>query len=272
MNGEPEEVTGSAELEDLPTQDRTREVPERETPAAPEPPAPDDLKKAMTELATTVQKGLAAREPIAQPREYTPEEVAKLWGVYDPEAADKEFFKKFGRFGEDATPEQIAEYKMMFAGMQKGMMQQAITGANNLIAIAMDRMQQEYAPIREYVDEMRRDQTRTRFFSQYDSLDDPKFEGIIGAVANTLANKQFENEDAYFKALAEGAAENIKQLIPEFALGEKKAKATTTGKTPKLPRTIAGGGGGAGKGRMTELAPTGSRNDIESLEFDEGQS
>jgi hypothetical protein len=140
-----------------------------------------------------------------------------------------------------------------------------------LIEIALDKFNREYAPIREYVESARREATRTRFYSQYENLDDERYSGLVSAVANTLANKTFEDEDAYFKALAEGAAENIKKLIPDFELG-KKTETKTTGKTPKLPRTSVGGGGGAGKGRMEDLKPSGSRNDIDSLELEEPQS
>jgi len=270
-----DEATGTVEIDDLPTHEpAASETPPAETPPAETAPAaqePDDLRKAMTDLASTVDRSMRAREPQPQPRKFTPEEEAKLWAIYDPEAGDKEFFKKFGRFGEDATPEQIQAYKEMFAGMQKGLMQQAITGSQNLITIALDQLHREWGPIREYVESSRREATRGRFYDQYDSLNDPKYESLIGAVANTLANKTFEDEDAYFKALAEGAAENIKKLIPEFDLG-KKTETRTTGKTPKLPRTTVGGGGGAGKGRMDDLKPTGSRNDIDTLEYEDGQS
>lgn len=267
MNDDP---TGTVELEEPPTTEPTPEPTTEPTPE-PEPREPDDLKRAMTELASTVDRVARAQEPRQEPRKFTPEEEAKLWAIYNPEEQDKEFFKKFFRFDENTTPEQVQAAKELFAGMQKGLMQQAIVGSQNLIEIALDRLRQEYAPIREYVEEARREATRSRFYSQYDSLNDEKYEGLIGAVANTLANKTFENEDAYFKALAEGAAENIKRLIPDFELG-KKTETKTTGKPPKLPRTSAGGGGGAGKGRMEDLKSTGSRNDIDSLEFEEGQS
>lgn len=263
------DVTGAAEIDDLPPSPETELVGDE--PKGKEiTQEPDDLRDAMRTLAETVNRSMTPKP--AEPARLSPEEEAKLWGVWDPEASDKEFFKKFFRFNPDATPEEVQSAKELFAMMQRGLMTQAITGSQNIVEMAMHRLNQEYAPLREYVEEMRREGIRNRFYDQYETLADDRYAEIIAAVANTLANKTFDNEDAYFKALAEGAAENIKKLIPDFALGEKKKPTRTTGKAPKLPRTTAGGGGGAGKTRVDSLQPTGMRNDIDSLEFDEGQS
>ena len=230
------------------------------------PQKPDDLRSAMAELAGTVSKlAQPKEEPARQP---TPEEVAQYWGIYDPEQQDKEFFKKFGRFGDDATPEQIQQFKELFAGMQKGLMRQAIQGARNFIAMEMERLNGELGPIREYVEDSRREAVRGRFYGAYPGLDERRFDKITEAVARTLAEKTFDDEDHYFKELAEGSANAIKELIPDFDIGKTPEKQKTPGQTPRLPRTSAGGGGGAGKGRLDALQPTGSKNDIDSLDFE----
>jgi len=128
-----------------------------------------------------------------------------------------------------------------------------------------NEIDQEYGPLREYVEEQKREATRGRFYGTYQALDDQKYQKIIDATARALDNKVFADEAEYFKALAEGAAESIKAILPEFDLGAKPTT-KTPGKTPKLPRTSAGGGGGAGKGAGTGLEPTGRKNDIDSLE------
>jgi hypothetical protein len=227
-------------------------------------PPPDDLRAAMTELAGTVSKAIAPREP--EPRQPTPEEVAELWAIYDPEKENKDFFRKFFRFDENTTPEQIDEAKQLFAGMQRGMMRQAIQGARNFIAMEVEKLSNEFGPIREYVEENRREATRERFYGSYPGLSEGKFEKIVESVARSLNDKTFDDEEHYFKELAEGSAVAIKEILPDFDLGKAPETTHKPGQTPRLPRTSAGGGGGAGKGREDVLAATGSRNDIDSLE------
>lgn len=256
-------------LPDLPFEEDDDQKPTGEPGTAPdskepEVEEPDDLRRAMTELAGTVRK---IAEPAAPaPPAPTPEQIAEYWRVYDPEAEDKQFFSKFFRLPEDATPEMVQTHKEIFANMQKGLMRQAVTAARNYIQMAREEMDQEFAPIREYVETSKREATRGRFYGDYPVLEDKKYQTIIDAVARSLDNKTFDGETEYFQALAEGAAGAIKAILPDFDLG---AKPTTKkpGQTLKLPRTSAGGGGGAGKGATHDaLAATGKRNDIDSLE------
>lgn len=238
---------------------------EHETPPA-EPSQPDDLRSAMTELAGTVSR-LAQPKEEAQPAP-TPEQIADFWKVYDPEATDKEFFRKFFRLNPEATEEDVKAVKELFAGMQRGLMMQAVTAARNYITDARRQIDLDYGPLRDYVEEAQRADVRGRFYGLYPGLNEGRYQKIIDATARSLDNKVFEDESAYFKALAEGAAESIREILPGFDLGSKPKEPKKPGQPPKLPRTSAGGGGGAGKGGHDALQPTGSRNDIDTLEED----
>lgn len=259
-------------LPELPSDDDGQQQPtttttEEPTTAQPTEKKSIDLEAAMAELAGTVKQ-------IAQPKEApvpppTKEQIAEFWAVYDPESTDKEFFKKWFRLNPDATQEEIQQAKELFAGVQKGLMRQAVTAAQNYIKIARQEIDQEYGPLKEYVQTAQKEATRGRFFGEYPALNDKKFNKIIDATARSLDNKTFDSEEDYFKALAEGAAGSIKDILPDFDLGAKPTTKTKPGSTPKLPRTSAGGGGGAGKGATHDaLAATGSRNDIDSLSDD----
>lgn len=237
--------------------------PEGEPLAEKQPSETDSLRAAMTELAGTV-KTLAS--PKEAPRQPTAEEVAQYWRVYNPEETDKEFFRKFFRLPPDASDEEVAQVRELFGGVQAGLMRQAITAAQNYIKMARMEMDEEYGPLKEFVETQKREATRGRFFGEYPGLDDKRFNKIIDATARSLDNKVFQSEAEYFKALAEGAAGSIKEILPDFDLGAKQKTTTKPGQTPKLPRTSAGGGGGAGKGAHDVLQPTGKRNDIDSLE------
>jgi hypothetical protein len=250
-------------LPDLPMEEEETPPPAG-APAeqTPPPPATDELRSAMAELAGTVKRIATPKEETPAP---TPEQVAEFWQVYNPESSDKEFFRKFFRLNPDATEEEAQQFRELFGGMQKGLMKQAITAARNYIRMERSAIDEEYGPLKEFVETQKREATRGRFFSSYPGLDDKRFNKIIDATARSLDNKVFENEEAYFKALAEGAAGSLKEILPGFDLGAKQPK--KPGQTPKLPRTSAGGGGGAGKGGShDELQPTGKRNDIDSLE------
>jgi hypothetical protein len=219
----------------------------------------------MTELAGTVKRIAEPKEPTAPPP--TEAEIAEFWKVYDPEQSDKEFYQKWFRLNPDATPEEKQQVKELFAAVQRGLMLQSVTATRNYLKMARAEIDREYGPLKEYVEEQRREATRSRFYDGYPALQDAKFQKIIDATARTLDGKTFADESAYFKALAEGAADSIKAILPDFDLGAKTEK-QTPGKTPRLPRTSAGGGGGAGKGVHDALKPTGQANDIDSLEED----
>lgn len=222
-----------------------------------------DLTAAMTELGELIRKGQTA--PAAPVKEPTQTEINEFWAVYNPEAKNKEFFKHFFSLPDDVTPERLAQAKEMFGDLQAGLMRQAMTGSKHYIAEALEKIKEEYGPVREYVETAKREKTRAEFYGEYPALNDEKFSVVVSAVAAQLNGKEFKSNKDYFEALAEGAAENIKRLIPEFDLGAKpKPK---PGNTPKLNRTSAGGGGGAGKGKQQEEVTTGSsRNDIDLLE------
>jgi hypothetical protein len=232
-------------------------------PAVAKPPPTDDLRDAMTELAETVRQIATPPKPTTPPP--TPEEIAEFWKVYDPESSDKEFFKKWFRLNPEATVEEVQAVKELFAGVQKGLMRQSVTATQNYIKMMRDEIDRDYGPLREYVEEQKREATRGRFYGAYPALDETKYQKIIDATARALDNQTFADEGAYFKALAEGAADSIKAILPDFDIGARPTT-KTPGKTPKLPRTSAGGGGGAGKGAGSGLEPTGKRNDIDSLD------
>jgi hypothetical protein len=239
-------------------------------PATPPAQDKDELRLAMAELAGTV-KTLAAPKP--EPRkELSQDEKDELWGVFRPEKADKDFHKKFFRLTDDMTPEQQQEFKALWDMMQQGLTRQSIVGAKNLMQIELAKLQEELAPVREYVSQAKAERTRKEFYSSFPALGEKttdgklRYEKIINATARTLADQEFESRDAYFKALAEGAAESIKGVLPEFDLGAKK-QTKPAGTAPRLPRTRVGGTGGIGGGTQAALSVKGDATD-EFLEDD----
>ena len=112
-----------------------------------------------------------------------------------------------------------------------------------------------------YVSKQNAEGTKTRFYSSFPGLSEPRYAKVIAATAKDLATQNFADESAYFKALAEGAAETIKAVLPEFDLGAKTATQPKAGTSPRLPRTSAGGTGGTGGGKQQALSVKGDATD-----------
>lgn len=225
----------------------------------------DDLRTAMADLARNVST-LTAPKPT--PKELTQDQKDEIWAVYNPEKADPKFMDKFFRLTDEMPPEQKAEFKKLWVDMQQGLVRQSVVGSRNLFQMELEKLREEFAPMREYVTEARAEKTRSSFYTRYPELDEKKadgsrrFEKIINATARTLESRtDFKSEEEYFKALAEGAAEAVSGVLPEFKLGVKPNKTKPTGPTPRLPRTSVGGTGGAGNAPAGGLAAKGDATD-----------
>lgn len=218
-----------------------------------------ELRSAMTELAGTVRE-------IAKPKEkeveLTPEQKSELWAIYDPEKTNKDFMKKFWKLNPDATPEEVAEAKSMWADMQQGIVKQAVVGSMNLTKTELKKMRDEFGELRDYVSQARAKETRSRFDTAYPALADTKYNKIVQANAKLLEGKTFKDENEYFKVLAESTAESIKAINADFDLG-KKPETKPAGSTLKLSRTSVGGQGGTGASSKSIETPKGG--DIDAL-------
>ena len=218
---------------------------EEETP--PEPTAMERAVEELTKTQKTILERVNAPKEI-EPVKRTPEQEAEFWAVFDPEATDKEFMRKFFRMNPEATDDEVKQARDIFAMVQKGLVKQSVMGSKRYVDHIVEQVRAEYAPALKYMEEARAEATRTKFFGDYPALKEKKYEKIIAASAQSLANAEFADEPSYFKALAELAAGTIKGIIPEFDLGKQPEPA---GKAPKLNRTRVGGGGGAGKGKSS---------------------
>ncbi len=223
-------------------------------------PPSDDLRNIVADLARNVQTITKPQPP--QKRELTPEERQKYWGVWNPTAQDQEYYHKFFGFDAETDPKILQQRQAAFAQMQEGIVKQAVITARNLVREELDALRGEFGQVQEYISTEKAEKTRNRFFTAYPGLADPKFGKLVGVLSKSLADQEFDNESSFFKALAEGAAEHIRGFDPAFDLGAK-TKPETAGTTLRLPRTRAGGTGGAGGGGQPTTK--GPRNDADSI-------
>lgn len=136
--------------------------------------------------------------------------------------------------------------------VHSGLMRQSVTATKLMVEDAMAKLRQEYAPLQDYYSKAQVREMRTRFDDAYPVLSDKRYNKIIAAVSSTLGGKDFADESAFFKALAEGAADAISQIDSGFSLGAAKPTKPSSGTSPRLPRTSAGSSGGAGNGQPLE--------------------
>lgn len=225
------------------------------TAAAVETAKPVDLEAAIAKLGDRLSTELKPKETAA-PQQMSREQEAELWAIYNPEAGRKDFMHKFFKLNPDATAEEVADAKAMWGDMQKGLVRQAVVGSRNLFMQELQKVHDRYAPLETHYREARAEKLQRDFYSAYPALGVQtesgtfQFQTAIRMATNDLAQKTFNGESEYFKALADRASEIIKGILPSFDLGAKtKNKTSTT--TPSLPRTRVGGSGGTAAGGGT---------------------
>lgn len=223
----------------------------------------EEMRKAVAQLAGTVENLAKPKPEVHQPSQA---ELAAQYGIFDPKTVNENYFKDFFGLPDDVAPEVLERKMKLYAETQKGWVKQAVMTALKVLRDTdLRTIRDEYTPATQFAAESRAEKLKTDFYSTYPALvdsegDGPKFSAVVDAVAKTLADKEFPNKEAYFKALAEGAAAVVKGVFPSFDLGAKPTK-TTAGTSPRLPRTSVGGSGGAGSGGQRSPVKTGSRDD-----------
>lgn len=218
-----------------------------------------DLEKALADLAGTVGNLAKVKEPTPQPKQMTKEEEDEYFGVWNPTKINPNFVKEFFNLPDDVDDKTMQAAAQRLAQLQEGLVRQAVVSAQRVLGPYFKKLEERVKLGEDYVSQAQAEKTRGRFFEAYPGLNEPRFSKIISAISSTLADKDFEGEDDFFKALAEGAANHIKELIPDFDLAKPAKKPSVT--TPRLPRSGAGGGGGAGNKGGDQKDKSGDESD-----------
>lgn len=232
---------------------------------------PAEWEQAIAELAKTVKTG-QAQAPATPKAPPTQDEINQYWGVWDPNKENPAFIREFFNLPEDADQKVIDAATKRFKTVQENLVKQALVGASRVMEQRFARLEEEYSPVKQYVSEAKAEKVRNNFFKAYPALatenedGNPRYAKILSLAASELAQDEFSNDKAYFKALAERAVAVIKDAGIPIDLNAGKTK---TRETPRLPRTSVGGSGGAGgmTGAFKALAAKGDATD-EFLEED----
>jgi len=220
---------------------------------------PEEWKAALAELATTLKPAVQPQTtPARQP---TQDEIDEYWGVWKPTKTNPKFIHEFFNLPEDADPKLVEAAQQRFAEVQKNLVRQAVVGAQRLYQEDLKKLRDELQPDREFISEAKAERIRASFNKDFPELaaqDETgayTYDKIISLCAKELADDNFADQKTYFKALAERAAKYIKTVNPTFVLGA--ATKQKPGATPRLPRTSAGGTGGAGGGKPAGISQRG---------------
>jgi hypothetical protein len=195
---------------------------------------PDTIKA----LVDTIQ-----RAPVAQPQtqaqpQLSQEEVNRMLAVFN---ADRRHIERLGLKYEDPTAydEAVAALNEVLDGKTR----QAVTMSSLVVENLKRQIQQELAPIRQFVAAERERKLRDEFFGAHEDL--KEFTPLVEAVYTQLQNNnvQFSSKEEAFKTVADQA----RQLLAKLQPGQGSGSGVGTTTVPRrMPTVTTGGRGGAG--------------------------
>lgn len=223
-------------------------VTEEKPDAAAAPVRSDDTAAALKELAGELRSSREAQKPKDEPTAIDPAVLKKEWAFWEPDGA---FIRKFFKANPDATDEDLKDQVEAMQQMHQGIMRQSYTGMQKLLAQALEKFEKErISPLQEFYSKANTEKARNSFNESFPVFKDKRYDKILGLAQKSLeGRKDLSDDETFFKAVAETAAELIRDVNPDFVLeaAEKPSK-PTTGTTLKLPRGRVGGNGGSGGG------------------------
>lgn len=208
-------------------------------PAA--PPAIDHEAIAAT-VAQTMQQ---FQQQNVQQRQYTPEELAQHFQVWNP---DDRFVNELNKLTDNEAP--YEERVKLLHGMRDGIMQQAFRAAQLYVEQQMGSFKQEMAPALEYAQQQQAAKLMNEFHGKYPSL--KGYEDLVDSITAKLSAQGFrpKSKDEAYDKVAQIAETILKKSNPSFVLG----KGGSQGKPP-MAGTNMGGFAAAGGGGEFNQAP-----------------
>jgi hypothetical protein len=228
---------GMSAVDDPPVETEVEETPEvevKETPPAAPTVDVEKLAKAFGQELRT-QQGEKEKKGVD---DLTPEEAAKILNVWQP---SKEWIAKFDNL--DTREAALKE-------LRDGVVKNSDTITQHRLKEMRAAIDNEYGGVKEFMQNYQNEQTEARFTKKYEQLADPTTMKIVKAIADDLVKngKKFDDEDALFKALAEGTEAVIKVHNPNFKLsaGSNPANKKPGQSSGGIPVTTPGASGGTG--------------------------
>jgi hypothetical protein len=200
------------------------------------PPTIDHNAIAAT-VAQTMQQFQSQNAPQ---RQYTPEELAQHFQIWNP---DDRFVNELNKLSDAEAP--YEERVKLLHGMRDGIMQQAFRAAQLYVEQQMGSLKQEMAPALEYAQQQQATKLMNEFHGKYPSL--KGYEELVDSITAKLSAQGFrpKSKDEAYDKVAQIAEQVLKKANPSFVLGKTGG---AKGKPPMAGTNMGGfasaGGGG----------------------------
>jgi hypothetical protein len=210
-------------------------APSKETAQQPQRAAPSgaearvDARELAQEFGHVIGQHFQ-QQPKAEPQ-MSVEEAKRLLNVWEP---SQEWLSKYDNL-ESRIPALV--------DMRDGFIKQADTIAQYRMNEMMQRMQQTYAPVIQYMQTQEAKAGEWRFREKFPELAHDNMRPLLYAVSQNLLAQgiPFRSEEELFSAIATGVEAVIKVNNPEFKLGGNGAAASAPVKQQHYGRPQAGG-------------------------------
>jgi hypothetical protein len=204
---------------------------EKEKPETKDVVSREDFKV----FAETLGEKLAPKPVQEKEKELTPEELDAQLQVWKP---SEDLYDRLG----DSETRQAA-----FVELRDGIMRQALTAAQHMIAAEVGKVRGEFEPVQNFAQQQRATEMRKNFMDQYPALD--KYQKLMPLVTASLERRGYKPnsvEDG-FNTLADEAAKVIKdQFDPNFDLSAKAKPKDQTSENGRPQMATSGGRGAQG--------------------------
>lgn len=175
----------------------------------------------------------------AQPKVYTPEEIAQVKRDLKFWETKPEFLQKFNN---------LETQQQAFDEFAQGIFEQAKNVTQAMLAEQHRIWQEQFQPVHQMLTQRQEAERETRFYQQFPTLSAPEFKPVIAGVAQHLASQGAFNgksESEAFTILGRGLEQVFQKTNPTFKLDNPKPQARNGN---AIPSTTIGSGGGGGNG------------------------
>lgn len=195
-------------------------------------------KTQLQEMVTGIVGGLQKDGEGGEPP-LTQEQIDEQFKVFRPDES------VLASMGIEATPERVAAVNDFVTRTVR----QAVALAEFQTTVQLRRLATAIAPMYTFFENQKLLQMREVFFSKHKNL--KPFEPLLLEIKDRFIreNREFENEDAAFKAVADEAIAKLKQMgiNPDAVPAKGGGQSGSTPPTP-MPALSGGGQGGSGDG------------------------
>tara|TARA_R110000796_G_scaffold71635_8_gene162591 strand:- start:1098 stop:1934 length:837 start_codon:yes stop_codon:yes gene_type:complete len=230
-------------------------TPTEPTPVA-EPVAPAAAPLSADSIAEAFARQQQQNQPVAPVTPPTQDQINEATRRWKPAA---NFMSQLmgGEDGNDLAAQQSA-----LDGMQDGLATHILTIANQLIEQRLGAVNEQLAPLQEYVASATGQKTEETFFTSFPALKEHRDTAVL--VAQSMGGQQFTDAKSKMQAIASATEAVIKRANPNFTL--TATQPTKTPQTSTMPATqIPGGQGGAGGSPATNALQSAQQRAVSAL-------